>query len=97
MGITGVHPGCFSQRVRKLLEREEMRFALCKERQRAKVMRAWRSVSEHRQSRWLSKERGCGRGKTDRCQNKGDSKCCPDLGARERIEGRPFADFARGK
>jgi hypothetical protein len=24
------------------------------------------------QSRWLSKERGCGKGKTDRCQNKGD-------------------------
>ena len=33
----------------------------------------------------------------DRCQNKGDSQSCPDLGARERIEGRPLADFARGK
>src|SRR2546423_15154749 len=41
---------------------------------------------QHRQSRWLSKERSCGRGKTDRCQNKGDSQSCPDLGAKEWIE-----------
>jgi len=35
--IVGVHPGCFWQRVRKLLKSKEMRFALCKEWQRAKV------------------------------------------------------------
>ena len=28
----------------------------------------------HRQSRWLSKERSCGRGKTDRCERKGVSQ-----------------------
>ena len=47
---------------------------------------AWGAIRRHRQSRWLSKERGCGRGKMDRCQNKGDSKSCPDLGAKEWIE-----------
>src|SRR2546423_3458836 len=58
------------------------------ERESKRVVRRRRNnTSRHRQSRWLSKERGCGRGKRDRCQNKGDSKCCPDLGARERIEG----------
>src|SRR5882672_11673782 len=56
--IMGVHPGSFEQRVRKWLKRREINFALLKEWQRAKVMRAWRSVSRHRQSRWLSKERG---------------------------------------
>ena len=47
---------------------------------------AWGAIRRHRQSRWLSKERGCGRGKMDRCQNKGDRKSCPDLGAKEWIE-----------
>ena len=73
-----------------------MRFALCKEWQRAKVTKPCRSVSRHRQSRWLSKERGCGRGKRDRCQNKGDSQS-PDLGAKERLKEWPLAEFARGK
>src|SRR5438477_5862502 len=82
MGIVWVHPGCFGQRVRKRLKRREMHFVLCKEWQRAKVMRARRSDSRHRQSRWLSKERGCGRGKRDRCQNKGDSKSGPKWDAR---------------
>src|SRR2546430_12571109 len=50
---------------------------------------------QHRQSRWLSKERGCGRGKIDRCENKGDSKSCPDLGRKSGLKGRPLADFAR--
>src|SRR5256885_7805016 len=35
----GCHPGVFSQRVRKWLKRREMRFSLCKEWQRAKVMK----------------------------------------------------------
>jgi len=74
------------QRVRKRLERLEMHFALCKERQRGRAKRRRNHVFAHRQSRWLSKVRGCGRGKTDRCQNKGDRKSCPDLGAREWIE-----------
>jgi len=30
----------------------------------------------------------------DRYQNKGDSQSCPDLGARDRIEEWPLADFA---
>src|SRR5437667_2839548 len=51
--------------------------------------------SRYRQSRWLSKERGCGRGKTDRCQNKGDSQSRPDLGARERIEGESQEEWGR--
>jgi len=74
-----------------------MQFALCEERQRGRAKRRRNRVFAHRQSRWLSKERGCARGKRDRCQNKGDSKSCPDLGAREWVEGgfRPLAD--RGK
>src|SRR5438128_2008492 len=68
-----------------------MRFALCKEWQRVKVMKPRRSVSAPRQSRWLSKERGCGRGKRDRCQNKGDSKSGPDWETRK---SRPLAGFA---
>src|SRR2546421_29258 len=74
----------------------EMRFALCKERERARLERG-KNKLQHRQSRWLSKERGCGRGKRDRCQNKGDSKSGPKWDAKDRIEGRPLADFARGK
>ncbi len=40
-------------------------------------------VPDHRQSRWLSKERGYGRGKRDRCQNKGDSKSGPNRDAKD--------------
>ena len=46
-------PGCFSQRVRKWLKRWNMFFALRKEWQRRRL-----ANHEHRQSRWLSKERG---------------------------------------
>src|SRR5947209_6401678 len=60
-----------------------MFFALCKEWQRVKVMRAWRNVSTYRQSRWLSKERSCWKGKIDRCQNKGDSNLA-QIGTRRR-------------
>ena len=73
------------ERVRKRLKRREMRFALLKESVRVREEWEW-GAQKHRQSRWLSKERGCGRGKTDRCQNKGDSKSCPDLGARDGVE-----------
>ena len=90
-------PRCFEQRVRKLLRNKEMRFAPGKEWQRAKVKGPRRSDSRHRQSRWLSKERGWERGKRDRCQNKGDSKSCPDLGAKEWLGVWPLADFARSK
>ena len=48
-------------------------------------------VPDHRQSRWLSKERGYGRGKRDRCQNKGDSKSGPDCEPRK---SRPLAEVA---
>src|SRR6266705_1532998 len=78
-------PRCFEQRMRKLLRNKEMRFALCKERERARLERG-KNKLQHRQSRWLSKERGCGRGKTDRCQNKGDSKSGPNWGAKKRTE-----------
>src|SRR2546421_8281027 len=75
----------------------EMRFALCKERERARLERG-KNKLQHRQSRWLSKERSCGRGKTDRCQNKGDSKTGPNWDAKERVEGEwPLAKAARGK
>src|SRR5256714_15281033 len=66
------------------------------ERESKRVVRRRRNnTSRHRQSRWLSKERGCGRGKMDRCQNKGDRKCCPDLGARGRIEGESRYEWGR--
>src|SRR2546429_4336699 len=71
-----------------------MHFALCKEWQRAR-REAGKNKLQHRQSRWLSKERGCGRGKTDRCQNKGDRKSCPDLGAKEWIERGSREEWGR--
>src|SRR5205807_5474702 len=65
-----------------------MRFALYKESERARLERG-KNKLQHRQSRWLSKERGCGRGKTDRCQNKEDSQSGPNWDAKERTEGEP--------
>jgi len=49
-------------------------FCSLQERQRAKVMRPWRSVPAHRQSRWLSKQRVAGR-QTIVVKTEGDSKC----------------------
>src|SRR6266705_1771131 len=87
-------PRCFEQRMRKVLRNKEMRFALCKECERARLERG-KNKLQHRQSRWLSKERSCGRGKMDRCQNKGDRKSCPDLGAKERGEGESRQEWGR--
>src|SRR5882724_8347960 len=63
-----------------------MRFAPCKECERARLERG-KDKLQHRQSRWLSKERGCGRDKVDRCQNKGDSQTGPNWDGRDTIEG----------
>src|SRR5437868_9937905 len=71
-----------------------MRFALCKESERARLERG-KNKLRHRQSRWLSKERGCGRGKTDRCQNKGDNKSGPNWDAKERIEAESREEWGR--
>src|SRR6266404_2614831 len=72
----------------------EMRFALCKEWQRAR-REGGKNKLQHRQSRWLSKERGCGRGKTDRCENKADSKTGPNWDAKQRVEGESRYKWGR--
>src|SRR5205823_1957750 len=41
------------------------------------------------------KERGCGRGKTDGCQNKADSKTGPNWDAKERVEGESRYEWGR--
>src|SRR6266404_7450278 len=71
-----------------------MRFAPCKERERARLERG-KDKLQHRQSRWLSKERGCGRGKMDRCQNKGDTQTGPNWDAKKSSQGESQQEWGR--